>query len=141
MNDLDFSNLPPKNLPSLNYINKYLDDAMKSVQEAHEERVTQEKSYRDSHLSLLRSIESNTANLNILVSLISKNIEQQDALIEVMGDILSIAKAKEKREAETKLQIALKKITETITNGEALAQAVMYAGTVFNMVIGLIGNK
>jgi hypothetical protein len=134
MNDLDFSKLPPKNLPSLNYINKHLDDALKSVQEAHEEKVAQEKAYRNELISLLKSIESNTANLNSLVELIKQNVNQQDDIIEIITDILSIAKARQKEEAETKFQKVMKRITGTITDAETLSRIVPYALSLYGIV-------
>jgi len=98
------------------------------------------EAYQMESLMALRAIEQNTANLNSLVDLISKSNEQQDELILIIAEILTIAKAKDKKEAESVYTKVMGKITQTINDGETLAKMVGYATTVYELAKPIIEN-
>ncbi len=84
--------------------------------------------------------QQNTANLYTLVDLINKSNEQQDELIAIIADILTIAKAKDKKEAESIYKKVMAKITQTVKDGETLAKVVGYATTVYELAKPIIEN-
>lgn len=98
------------------------------------------ENYQTESLKTLRAIEQNTANLNTLVDLISKSNEQQDELISIIAEILTIAKAKDKKEAESIYKKVMGRITQTIKDGETLAKVVGYATTVYELAKPIIEN-
>ena len=94
--------------------------------------------YQEQSLEMLRSINQNTANLYTLVDLISKSNEQQDIVIEIISDILAIAKAKEKKEAESLLKKAMKKINDSVELADSMIKLVGWATTIYNMVTSML---
>ena len=92
------------------------------------------KAFQDQSLELLKSINQNTANLYAVVELIRSSNEHQETVIELMGEILSIAKAKSKEEADSTYRKIMNKITTAIGDAETLAKVVGYATTVYSVV-------
>ena len=90
--------------------------------------------YQQQSLEELRAINENTAQLKVIVELIHQSNEKQDELIALAGEILAIAKAKSKAEADSLLKKALEKITGTVDAGESLLTLTKWAMTVYNMV-------
>jgi len=99
-----------------------------------------EEAYRLETIRSLHAIEQNTANLYALVDLISKSNEQQDELIAIIADILTIAKAKDKKEAESIYKNVMGKITQTVKDGETLAKLVGWATAVYELAKPIIEN-
>ena len=116
--------------PSVAYAKMQLEEQ----QEAN--RIAEE--YQQESLKILRAIEQNTANLYTLVDLISKNNEQQEELIALITEVLSIATAKTKGEAETKYRAVMDKITKTVKDVEAMNKMVGYATTVWTLAQPII---
>lgn len=96
------------------------------------------ETYQQESLRSLQAIEQNTANLYTLVDLISKSNEQQEELIEIIAEVLSIAKAKTKEEAESKFRKVMDKITQTVEDGETLGKIATFATTVWTLVQPII---
>ena len=111
-------------------------DALESVQKAYEDK----EAYQNEMLRTLHAIESNTANLYTLVELISKSNEQQDELIEIIAEILSIAKAKSKKESEVTFTKVMSKITQTVKDAETIVKLTGYATAVYQMAQPVIEN-
>ena len=120
--------------------NRRMEEAMQGVWEEKERKEAAEEAYRQETIRSLRAIEQNTANLYTLVDLINKSNEQQDELIAIIADILTIAKAKDKKEAESIYKKVMAKITQTVKDGETLAKVVGYATTVYELVKPIIEN-
>lgn len=76
--------------------------------------------YQKRSLEVLKSIEENTANLSSIVDLINHSNENQDQIIEIFTDILSIAKAKNKEEADGLFKNVSEKITSTTDTVDAI---------------------
>lgn len=113
---------------------------MQAVQRERERKEAAETAYREETIRSLRAIEQNTANLYTLVDLISKSNEQQDELIAIIADILTIAKAKDKKEAESIYKNVMGKITQTVKEGETLAKLVGWATAVYELAKPIIEN-
>lgn len=137
MKNIDYSSVMPKYTPPpMPEIIPYGKLQLEEQQELRE-RI---ENYQAESLKTLRAIEQNTANLNTLVDLISKSNEQQDELISIIAEILTIAKAKDKKEAESIYKKVMGRITQTIKDGETLAKVVGYATTVYELAKPIIEN-
>lgn len=101
---------------------------------AHEHR-EEEKVYWQQSIELLKSIELNTANLAMIVDLINKNNENQDEIIGILSEVLEIAKAKNKEEADNLYRKIMKKATTFTKDVEAIQKLTVFAGTMYTLVI------
>lgn len=94
--------------------------------------------YQQKSLEMLQAINQNTANLYTIVDLINKNNEKQDLLIEIVTEILAIAKAKEKKEAETLFKKVMSRINDSVEDVESIIKITGWAMTVYNMVLPML---
>ena len=94
--------------------------------------------YQQKSLEVLQSINENTANLYIMVELINQSNDKQDELISLMTEVLSIAKARSKEEADTMFKKIMSKINDTADSVESMIKIVGWATTVYNMVLPLL---
>ncbi len=94
--------------------------------------------YQQKSLEVLQSINENTANLYTMVELISKSNDKQDELISLMTEVLSLAKAKSKEEADTLFKKIMSKINDTADSVDSIIKIVGWATTVYNMVLPLL---
>lgn len=138
--DLSKLSVPQIDLSFAHQQTQAIQSAMDAVQAERERKEAAEEAYRQETIRSLRAIEQNTANLYTLVDLISKSNEQQDELIAIIADILIIAKAKDKKEAESIYKKVMAKITQTVKDGETLAKVAGYATTVYELVKPIIEN-
>jgi lipoate synthase len=65
------------------------------------QKVQEAAEYQKRSYEVLQAIEKNTANLQVIVDLIHTSNENQDEIIELLSEIQSMAKAKDKDEAGT----------------------------------------
>lgn len=139
---LDVSKLTPV-YPAFDYevINRQMQGHLKDIEiesiipDGYFEK-TQE--YQQKSLEVLQSINENTANLYTMVELISKSNDKQDELISLMTEVLSLAKAKSKEEADTLFKKIMSKINDTADSVESMIKIVGWATTVYNMVLPLL---
>lgn len=94
--------------------------------------------YQQKSLEMLQAINQNTANLYTIVDLINKNNEKQDVLIELVTEILAIAKAKEKKEAETLFKKVMSRINDSVEDVDSIIKITGWAMTVYNMVLPML---
>lgn len=94
--------------------------------------------YQQQSLEMLKSINQNTANLYTLVDLISNSNDQQDEIIEIVSEILAIAKAKDKKEAESFLKRAMSKINDTVESTESIIKLVGWATAIYQIIITML---
>ena len=94
--------------------------------------------YQQQSLEMLKSINQNTANLYTLVDLISKSNDKQDEMLEIISEILAIAKAKDKKEAESFLKKAMTKINGSVETADSLVKLVGWATAIYNMVVTML---
>ena len=87
---------------------------------------------------MLQSINENTANLYTMIELISQSNDKQDEVIALMTEVLSLAKAKSKEEADTLFKKIMSKINDTADSVESMIKIVGWATTVYNMVLPLL---
>lgn len=90
--------------------------------------------YQQKSLEVLQSINENTANLYTIVELISQTNEKQDELIALIAEILTLAKAKSKTEADSLFKSIMTKINETVDSADSLIKIAGWAMTVYQMV-------
>lgn len=94
--------------------------------------------YQQKSLEMLQSINENTANLYTMVELINQNNEKQDELLALMTEILSLAKAKSKADAQTLFKKIMGKINDTTDNVDTMIKIVGWATAVYNMVQSML---
>lgn len=94
--------------------------------------------YQKRSLEILQSIEENTASIYTLVDLISKANEKQDEMLGILSEILSIAKAKSKEEADSRYKAIMSRISTSVDNVEAMIKVAGWASAVYRVVIKLI---
>lgn len=114
------------------------EEAMEEIVAEQERKEAEEVAFRQETVRSLQAIEQNTANLYTLVDLISKSNEQQDELIEIITEILSIAKAKSREEAQSAFRKVMGKITQTVQDAETLGKIAGFATTVWNLTQTMI---
>lgn len=140
--NIDFSKMTPA-YPTMDYdyINRQMQEHIQDIEmdpvipEGYFEK---SQEYQQQSLETLKSINQNTANLYTLVDLISKSNEQQDEVIEIVSEILAIAKAKEKEEAESLLKKVMTKINGSVETADSMIKLVGWATTIYNMVITML---
>lgn len=94
--------------------------------------------YQQQSLEMLKSINQNTANLYTLVDLISKSNDKQDEILEIISEILAIAKAKDKKEAESFLKKAMTQINSSVETADSIVKLVGWATAIYNMVVTML---
>ena len=145
----DLANMPGIDLSTTNQLansvadsiaatQREMERSMQAVQRERERKEAAEAAYREETIRSLRAIEQNTANLYTLVDLISKSNEQQDELIEIIAEVLNIAKAKNQAEAKSVYTKVMGRITQTIKDAETLAKIAGYATAVWNLAQPII---
>ena len=145
----DPANMPRIDLSTTNHLansvadsiaanQREMERSMQAVQRERERKEAAEADYREETIRSLRAIEQNTANLYTLVDLISKSNEQQDELIEIIAEVLTIAKAKNQAEAKSVYTKVMGRITQTIKDAETLAKIAGYATSVWNLAQPII---
>jgi len=120
--------------PSIDAIANQQREIERHVQAAqHEEarKRADEAAYRRETIRSLQAIEQNTANLYTLVDLISKNNDQQEEMIAIISEALTIASAKNKKEAEATYVKVMKRITDTVKCVESMQKLTSWANTIW----------
>ncbi|WP_089608999.1 hypothetical protein [Dehalobacterium formicoaceticum] len=121
----DPANMPRIDLSTTNHLansvvdsiavnQREMERSLRDVQRERERKEAAEAAYREETIRSLRAIEQNTTNLYTLVDLISKSNEQQDVLIEIIAEVLTIAKAKNQAEAKSVYTKVMGRIKKTI---------------------------
>ena len=118
--------------------NRQVEETMDAIQAERERKEANEEAYRQETIRSLHAIEQNTASLYVLVDLISKSNEQQDEIISIITEALTIAKAKSKSEAKSAYTKVMGRITQTIKDAETLAKIAGYATTVWQLAQPII---
>ena len=136
----DFSKMTPA-YPTIDYdsISRQLQENVVEIDPIIPEGYFEKsQEYQQQSLEMLKSINQNTANLYTLVDLISKSNEKQDEMLELITEILTIAKAKEKREAESIFKKVVTKITDTVEAADSVIKLIGWATAIYNMVLPML---
>ena len=136
----DISKLVPA-YPTIDYdfINRQIQEDIQEIDPIIPEGYFEKsQEYQQQSLEILKSINQNTANLYTLVDLISKSNEQQDEVIGIVSEILTIAKAKEKKEAESLFKKVTSKINNSVETADSVIKLFGWATTIYNMVITML---
>lgn len=91
--------------------------------------------YQQRSLEMLESINKNTANLYSIIELIKDSNEKQDEMISLITEILTLAKAKDKKEAETLYQKIFSKINAEVKNVDAIIKLIGWATSVYQLIV------
>ena len=84
--------------------------------------------FTESEVREMLTYYSNTGHFNHTI----------DELIEIMAEILAIAKAKNGEEAESKLKNVMKKITDTADTADAMLKLTNWAMIAYNAILPII---
>ena len=103
-----------------------------------QEHFEKTEEYQTKCLERLQSININTANRFILVDLISKSNEKQDEILKLIFEILTIAKAKEKREAESLFKKIVTKINNTVETTDSMIKLINWATLIYKLVEAML---
>lgn len=107
---------------------------MKRTQEAFQEKYRIEAEYNASVLNTLIKIENNTANLTALIELIKDNNERQEEILNVIMDLLSVAKETNKENAQNKYRKIMNKISDFSNDFETFMKLTTFATTVHGVL-------
>ncbi|MCM1564798.1 MAG: hypothetical protein NC238_02365 [Dehalobacter sp.] len=111
-----------------------INDSMREREEAITREKQEEREHREAVLAALQGIEKNTSGISELILLVSKNDEKQDEIFDLLVEVLSIAKAKDKEEAESIYRKVMKKIGDFSGDIETIQKLFGWAGIIFSMV-------
>ena len=73
-----------------------------------------------------------------MVELISRSNDKQDELISLITEVFSLAKAKNKEEADTMFKKIMGKINDNCDSVDSIIKIVGWATTVYSMVLPLL---
>ena len=150
--NLDIKKIIKENCPSIQdlaksiprqdiVIDSGLSEAMRNSEEAFKETIRNAESfakkkeqYNQDILNTLKQIEGNTANLITLINLIESSKDQQGEIIEIVAELLALAKEKDKVIVEGKYRKIMNKITTFTEDVETMATLVALGTTVFNVL-------
>lgn len=140
LSGIDFSKIaaPQFDLSFATCQTQEINAMMEDISKERERKEAAEEAYRQETIRSLNAIEQNTANLYTLVDLVSKSNEQQDELISIIAEVLTIAKAKSQGEAKSVYTKVMGRITQTIKDAETLAKIAGYATTVWQLAQPII---
>lgn len=99
------------------------------------EHMEKTERYQKQSLEILQAISDNTASLQMIVELIAKTNDNQDEIITMLNEILSIAKANNKADAASMYKKISKSITGTVESAESIYKLLAWANTIYTMVI------
>lgn len=91
--------------------------------------------YEADLVSTLKAIEQNTANLGEIVGLIQSSNTQQEEMLSILSEIMNIAKASNKEEAEKMWKKIMTKITSTVDGVDSITKLIGFGTIVYNQVI------
>lgn len=91
--------------------------------------------YQQRSLEILESINKNTANLYSIIELIKDSNEKQDEMIGLITEILTLAKAKDKKEADSLYKKIFSKINTEVKNVDAIIKLTGWASSVYQLII------
>lgn len=102
------------------------------------EHIEKTEKYQERSLEILQSINANTANLYTIIDLVNKSNDGQDELLDILSEVLVIAKAKEKGEAETLFKKVIAKINDSVKSADSMVKIIGWATTVYNIVTAML---
>lgn len=127
---VDIKNL---NMPEVNMrVSNDTEETKQYLMETHRKKAQ----YEADLLYTLKSIEKNTANLSEIVGLIQNSNYQQEEMLGILSEIMNIAKASNKEEAENMWQKLMNKITSTVDGVDSITKLIGFGTVIFNQVIG-----
>lgn len=105
-----------------------------------EEHMEKTELYHEKSLKILESINANTANIYSIVELIRVSNDKQDILISILNDILLIAKAKNKEEADSLFKKVVDRINNGVDTADSMIKILGWATTIYQVVISFLSK-
>lgn len=105
-----------------------------------EEHMEKTELYQEKSLKILESINANTANIYSIVELIRVSNDKQDILISILNDILLIAKAKNKEEADSLFKKVVDRINNGVDTADSMVKILGWATTIYQVVISFLSK-
>lgn len=93
-----------------------------------------EEEYKNNVLNTLISIEKNTASLTNLVDLIKNSNENQEKILCIINELLSLSKEKDKGKAGEKYKSVMKKITDLGENADTINKLYTFGTTIYSVL-------
>ncbi|EAH1035577.1 TPA: hypothetical protein K8E49_002947 [Listeria monocytogenes] len=107
---------------------------IKKINEEHERERQRLDDREERKIELLEQVVKNTASLKDIVDLIQTSNDNQEVMLTALYEILKISEAKTKKEADSKLQNVLSKISSNAELANNLAQLTQLAVTIHGML-------
>lgn len=132
-----------KNMPSIkpleinSEINKLVASStadMKRMQDSLEASAREKQRYDQEVLNTLKQIEGNTANLTKLVNLIQASNHNQGEIIELVSELLALAKEKELEVVNSKYREIMNRITTFTNDAQTIATLTGFATMILNIL-------
>lgn len=109
-------------------------DTIESIERAKAEEKRRDREYKESVLDALLGIERNTAEISTLVALINQSNENQEKILEVINDIMSISTAKSKEEADSLFRNVMDKANQVTEDVETIDKLIGFGRLVWTSV-------
>lgn len=130
----DFKNLTTT-IPNYNDILRRSSNCYKEIEPLPvADHMEKTEEYHRQSIEILKNISENTANLKTLVNLISQSNENQDIILEILQETLTIAKAKDKEEADALYKGVVSKINDGVTTAESMGKIITWATILYDIV-------
>lgn len=130
-----------KNIPKTNFTFTGLNESLKKTDEMfkHISKSTQEahikkEQYEQDILNTLRQIEGNTANLTTLVNLIQTSNDNQGEILELISELLALAKEKDPEVVDSKYRKIMNKITTFTEDVNTMTTLISFGTMIINIL-------
>ncbi|MDR2670120.1 MAG: hypothetical protein LBC26_00150 [Oscillospiraceae bacterium] len=107
---------------------------LKAAQESRKQKEANEEAYRQETIRSLHAIEENTTSLHTLVDLSNKSNEQQDEIISIIAELLTIKRAKSKGEDQSIYTKVMSRMTQTTKDVETFLKTVHWLMIIWQFV-------
>lgn len=140
MTNFDQQNFSSMKMPNFQPPKYDLSGWQKMVAETESRKKLNDQANRSQIRSelLLEQIEKNTASLTELTKLLHESNLQHDQIIDLMGDLFAIAKAKDGQEAQSLYQKSIGKISSFGEDVGNITTLVTFATGIYNAVVSLL---
>lgn len=124
-------------LPDLSAVNKSLNSAVYQIEKENQRK----EDYKNELLQSVKNIEANTYGLNEIVPLLASNIDNQEKILEVLKEALSIGTSTTEEEAKTMYRKFMNTANQTVEDVETMEKVLGFGKTIYNMAVAYIKFK
>lgn len=127
----------PNVAPVIESMNSKIQDHLSQIAEQH----FKEENYKNEVLQTLKNIEANTVGLTEIIPLLSSNTSNQEKLLEVLTEALSIGTATTEAEARTKYRTFMDSASQTVEDVETMEKLLGFGKTIYHTAITYLKFK